>query len=161
MFSQLGFVCHFIFQVTKLFAFFAATALREWVYFSANGKQWLCWEDGVVIMMLAVSLSHYCVAECWGWQLRASPLHLPQLGRHKDLVQLFLGVLQLMAACLSWQLFFFFWSPAAYRVSVAKCCVVSLSNRKEPFWCSCLAGTTSAVLMTCSWLSRCSDQVHT
>jgi len=43
-------------------------------------------------------------------------------------------------------------------LSFIACCV--LSDRMEPSWSSFLAGTTSAVSTTCSWLSRCSDQVH-
>lgn len=55
---------------------------------------------------------------------------------------------------------FFFYSCWFLCISAANCCVISLSDRKELSWSSCLAGTTSAVSMTCSWLSRCSDQVH-
>lgn len=46
-------------------------------------------------------------------------------------------------------------------VCVFDCCVLRLSDRKEPSWSSCLAGTASAPSMICSWPSRCFDQVLT
>ena len=46
-------------------------------------------------------------------------------------------------------------------VSTSQCCHIFFFDRKERSWFSSQAGTTSALSMTCSWLSRCSDQVHT
>lgn len=46
-------------------------------------------ENVVVLMMLALSVRDYCLAECGGWELRASHLHLPQLSSCGDTGTLF------------------------------------------------------------------------
>lgn len=95
------------------------------------------------------------------WRLGAQHLK----GQRVHLSQSLLGLLQLMTVYFCRQLvpcFRVAWHAVVSGcLSVAKSCGMSLTDRMERSWFSSLAGTTSAASMTCSWPSRCSDQVRT
>lgn len=105
-----------------------------------------CPVDVVVIMILAGCIGAYCEAECEGWELRASRLHLPRISSFE-----YTGTLSawlsccwsssgLLAVCFCCQFVsFFFSTPAGFCVFqlltvVSYLCLTGRSYLGLPAW---------------------------
>lgn len=82
--------------------------------------------EGVVVITVYAGIAWaHCVAECGGWELRAT--HLPQLSSSNDMRALFhlallrLKLLRLMTICFCWLVLLFFFQRRFVFISTAEC----------------------------------------